>query len=96
MHPSVENAIASINNPEVQSFVQQLSKYGLGVSVPHMHDEESLTLLPENLVVMEEDLRISFHPREDFKELNPVAWRWNENAQAVSCYQGCMGFTHGY
>jgi len=98
MHPMVENARCAIQEPEVKEMLQKLSKYGLGIFMPHMHPEEGGFLpLPKDTVQLEGDLKVSFVSSADplLEEAVPVGWIWDENhaIAAVSCY--CGGASHG-
>ena len=81
----VEEAIAAMNNPEVQQIVEKLSHYGLAVAVPHMHSDKGEFLpLPEDTVSIEENLNVSFKNRSDIDENStvPVMWTWDYESKS--------------
>jgi hypothetical protein len=49
---ALRNTQESIDLPEVQEMLRKLSKYNLGISMPHMHNEETGNFqpLPKELV----------------------------------------------
>jgi hypothetical protein len=94
----------SIDLPEVQEMLRKLSKYNLGISMPHMHNEETgdFQPLPKELVQVEADLKVSFSPIEEIPEeiqgqtirYVPVAWFWRDTEAvpvtvASMCYSYC-------
>jgi len=89
---SVDEAIAAMNNPDVQAMIKKLSKFGLAVSIPHMHlaDGEFLPL-PDNTLALEEDLRVTFKKRSDLdeKSIVPVQWRWDGDLDSAVVSAGC-------
>lgn len=90
MNLVIQNAINAISNADVQAIVQELAKYGLGVCVPHMHnDEDGFAPLPSDIVAVEENLVVSFKPRESLLDAIPVAWRWDGTMQTVQMCQCC-------
>lgn len=89
---SVDEAIASVNNPEVQAMMEKLSHFGLAVSIPHMHSSEGEFLpLPDNTLALEEDLRVTFKKRSDLveKSIVPVQWRWDGDLDSAVVSAGC-------
>lgn len=91
IHPDVQRAMDAVLLPEVQELIKQLSTFGLAVAAPHMHNEDGFFVpLPENRVVLESNLKMSF-PELGSSTLNsaiPVMWRWNGNLESVaSCAQ---------
>lgn len=90
MNQEIQNSINAISRPDVLTMIQELSKYGLGVCVPHMHNnEEGFAQLPNDIVAVEENLVVSFKHRASIIDAIPVAWRWNEELQAVQMCQCC-------
>ena len=98
MHAMVERAQRAIDEPEVQEMMRRLSKYGLGIFMPHIHPTDGgFAPLPDGIVQLEGDLKVSFVP-EGSKELEsaiPVGWAWDvDHAKAVAnCF--CGGASHG-
>ena len=94
----IEDAQIAIEEPEVQEILQRLSKYGLGVFVPHMHtEEEEFAELPIGFVQVETNLKVSFLPESEATGV-PVGWRWNEKNMVASrcsrCYKDEKGSHH--
>lgn len=86
-HPMVAKAVAAIETPEVQEMVKKLSEYGLGVFMPHLHTDKGFEVLPDNMVQLEQDLKVSFVDKGSplVKDAAPVGWAWNsENAEVVA------------
>ncbi|MBV8823954.1 MAG: hypothetical protein JO220_03035 [Hyphomicrobiales bacterium] len=95
--PELRLAQESINLPEVQEMLRKLSKYNLGICMPHMHDEETgqFQLLPKNTVQVEAGLRVSFRSTEDSDDVAgsiPVAWSWRDDGVTASmvCVAQCV------
>jgi hypothetical protein len=81
----------AVNNKEVQEAAQILAKYNLGICVPHMHDEEtgSIIPLPPGIITCERNLKVSFEEMAKTTELSvPVAWKWNGTDIEI-CYSCC-------
>lgn len=98
MHAMVEDAQRSIEEPEVQEMIRKLSKFGLGVFMPHMHPPEGgFAPLPPGTVQLEGNLKVSFVDERstDLDSAVPVGWAWDgSQAKAVAnCY--CGGASHG-
>ncbi len=78
----------SIHLPEVQEMLKRLSKYNLGICMPHMHDEETGAFepLPDDVVQVEDAMEVTFRPRKparaDERSL-AVGWVWREGARGV-------------
>ena len=93
--PEIENALASIDIPEVQEMIRRLAPFNLGVCVPHMHlPNIDFAPLPKDLVQVEEDCRVSWISRsklEAMPESIPVAWRWVDDGvqAAAKCMSVC-------
>jgi hypothetical protein len=101
--PDLRLAQQSINLPEVQEMLRKLSKYNLGISMPHMHDEETgqFQFLPKGTVQVEAGLQVSFRSTEHSDEANgsiPVGWFWRDDGvtATVECVARCvmMGTMH--
>ena len=76
--------------PEVQEMLERLSKYKLGIFMPHMHDEKTggLQLLSDDIMQVESGLQVSFKLTEEIAnqldQFLPVAWLWRAGATSVS------------
>ena len=76
--------------PEVQEMLERLSKYKLGIFMPHMHDEKTggFQLLADDVMQVESGLQVSFKPTEEITNQSdqfvPVAWLWRTGATSVS------------
>ena len=86
--PRIRAAQAAIHVPEVQDMLRRLSEYGLGISMPHMHDEltGNFAPLPTGLIQVESGLKVSFEPAGDVAEraesFMPVGWAWRDGGSA--------------
>ncbi|MCA9015758.1 MAG: hypothetical protein KDA77_10545 [Planctomycetaceae bacterium] len=81
-----------VTKPRVQDLIRELSTYGLGVCVPHMHDEQTgeFLPLPEDKVQSESQLKVTFIQRNSLTDNDiPVAWKWNDELQVVQTCQVC-------
>lgn len=92
----IQTAIEAVNLPEIQEMLKKLSKYNLGICVPHKHGEITggFEGLPPNEIQMENNLEVSFMDISEISKIQavPVAWRWQEdgiNASAM-CVSGCV------
>jgi len=89
IHHEIEKAI---NNPKIQEIMKELSLYGLGISVPHAHDENgNLIPLEQGMASYEDDLQVSFRSVEDESNGNylTVGWRWNNESGTPEPVQKC-------
>jgi hypothetical protein len=92
---SLQNSQEAIDLPEVEEMVKALSAYGLGVFMPHMHDDETggFQVLPAGVTSVEEDLQVSFRPSADLPDEGtrryvPVGWVWDSErgvTPAMAC-----------
>ena len=79
----------AIHFPEVQHMLRRLSKYRLGIFMPHMHDETTgqFQSLPDQIMQVESGLEVSFHASEEIATQTdrflPVGWFWR-NGEATS------------
>lgn len=95
-------AQSAIELPEIQEILQKLSKYNLGITMPHKHNELTgdFESLAENEMQMENDLSVSFMQKEEAAKLNavPVSWMWSENAVTPSqqCVVACFSASGGH
>lgn len=91
MKALIKAAQEAVNDEEVQQAARTLAKYGLGICIPHMHDEKTgeLLPLPTGMISCEQDLKVSF---KDIAHLDrgmvPVAWRWGNRGFEV-CASCC-------
>src|SRR5438067_11751046 len=61
LHPEIRRAMDALHHPEVQVMLERLARFGLGIAVPHMHNEAGKFLpLPADTVSFEEGVRVSF------------------------------------
>lgn len=85
----------AIQLPEIQDIIKVLSKYNLGVCMPHMHDSLNgdFLILPHDTVQVEGGLQVDFKKIEDVDLNNniPVGWRWQDDGVKASatCFQFC-------
>ena len=76
----------AIQLPEVQEMLRRLSEYQLGIFMPHRHDEQTgaFQLLPDEVVQVEFDLKMSFLPTQEIANridrYLPVGWLWRAGA----------------
>ena len=93
-NPELQEAVRAVNLPEVQDILEKLGKYGLGVALPHMHSEDGMVPLPENMVSSEDNLKVSFRKRDEpgDKSALPVMWRCGDEVNSVAyCGAECGG-----
>ncbi len=80
--PALRTAQEATHLPEVQEMLRRLSAHGLGIFMPHMHDEETgdFLPLPDQVVQVESGLAVSFQPSSEVAlqagRFLPVAWVW--------------------
>ena len=83
---SLSTAQAAIRLPELQDMLQRLSEYGLGIFMPHVHDEVTgeFRSLPDHLMQVESGLATSFQPIEEIatERFLPVGWFWRAGGRA--------------
>jgi hypothetical protein len=86
----------AVNLPEVQEMMKRLSKYNLGICMPHMHDDEQgrFQPLPQDMVQVETDLEVHFLKRSEAQKIPsvPVAWQWVDNGieSMAVCVSQCV------
>ena len=86
---ALRSAQAAIHLPEVQDMLRRLSKYNLGVFMPHMHDAQTgeFRPLPEDVMQVESGLDVSFQPMADIASRQDrflsVGWCWRAGAAAT-------------
>ena len=91
--PALRTAQAAVHCPEVQEMLRRLSGYGLGIFMPHMHDEQTgeFLPLPDQVMQVESGLEVSFQPAgaiaDQTHRFLPVAWCWRAGpaAPAAAC-----------
>jgi len=96
-HPILVSAITAVyREPEVHEAMKVLGKYGLGVLLPHAHDEQNrLIPLPYDEMQVEENLSVTFVKVDqnnlDIKKVGTiVGWRANADG-TVDFASGCSG-----
>ena len=83
-------AQAAIHLPEVQDMLRKLSRFNLGVFMPHMHDEATGDFKPlaDDVVQIESALEVSFKSimavSDQGERFLPVGWIWRAGASSVS------------
>ncbi|MDJ1182902.1 hypothetical protein [Roseofilum casamattae] len=88
----VATATKAVQDPKVQAMIEELSSYGLGVCMPHMHDEnaeEEFSQLPKGMVSYEENLKVSFVDASEVANQVPVAWVWDADSESVVVIGAC-------
>ncbi len=80
--PALRAAQEAIHLPEVQEMLRRLSAHGLGIFMPHMHDEEDgdFQPLPHHVMQIESGLEVSFQfsagIASQTERFLPVGWFW--------------------
>ena len=88
--PILTTAQEAIHLPEVQEMLHKLSHHGLGIFMPHMHNEPTgeFQVLPDDVVQVESGLAVSFQPKtQNFSHVDrflPVGWFWRKGASTIS------------
>jgi hypothetical protein len=83
---ALRTAQAAIHLSEVQEMLRRLSEHGLGIFMPHMHDERTghFQPLPDQFMQVESGLEVSFQPTAEIAKhadrFLPVAWVWRDAA----------------
>jgi hypothetical protein len=78
----LRTAQEAIHFPDVQEMLRRLSAHGLGIFMPHMHDEQTgeFEPLPDQIMQVESGLEVSFRPIKDIESQSgrflPVGWFW--------------------
>ena len=91
--PALNAAQEAIHFPEVQEMLRKLSMHGLGIFMPHMHDEQTgeFQPLPDQVTQVESGLAVSFQPADEVAKQTdqflPVGWVWR--AAACSTAAAC-------
>ncbi len=83
----IQRAKNSIELPEVQKILGILDKYGLGIILPHMHDEDGFMIpLPKGVIGFEDSLQVAFRSADDPEVLagEAVGWRWDPDSGRTS------------
>lgn len=97
IHPEIRRALEAVESPEVQEIIKQLSQHGLAVALPHSHGINGNFLpLPNNQVVFESGLRVSFVEKDSLllESAIPVMWRWDGKTEAVASCATCDFYLH--
>jgi hypothetical protein len=88
--PGLRSAQAAVQLPEVQEMLRRLSGHGLGIFMPHMHDEKSgdFLSLPDDVTQVEAGLEVSFQPAAEIASqadrFVPVAWLWRAGSMTTA------------
>jgi hypothetical protein len=88
--PGLRAAQAAMQSQEVQEMLRRLSAHGLGICMPHMHDENTgeFQLLPDELMQVETGLEVSFQVTAEIVlqagRFMPVAWVWRDGMSMPS------------
>ncbi len=88
--PALITAQAAMQSAEVQEMLRRLSAYGLGICMPHMHDEATgeFQPLPDEIMQIEAGLAVSFQPTAEIARqagrFLPVAWVWRDGVSMPS------------
>ncbi len=94
----LRQAQKAVQLSEVQEMLRRLSKYNLGIFMPHIHDEDtgSFGSLPDGITQVEDGLQVSFHPEselvdEENRTYLPVGWYWRKGDTAsMACVTRCV------
>ena len=82
--PALRTAQAAMQSGEVQEMLRRLSAHGLGIFMPHMHDENTGEFQPlaRQLMQVESGLAVSFQATAEIAaqadRYLPVAWVWRD------------------
>lgn len=88
--PALRAAQDAMQSAEVQEMLRRLSTHGLGICMPHMHDEVTgeFQLLPDQLMQVEAGLTVSFQPTAEVTRqagrFLPVTWVWRDGMSMPS------------
>ena len=88
--PTLSTAQAAIQLPEVQDMLRRLSAFGLGIFMPHQHDEATgeFLPLPADVMQVERGLAVSFQRLDEIANQTasylPVGWLWRADAPTVA------------
>ncbi len=88
--PRLRSAQAAVQLPEVQEMLRRLSSHGLGIFMPHMHDERTgeFLSLPDDVTQVEAGLEVSFQPSTEIANqadrFLSVAWVWRHDMSMTS------------
>jgi hypothetical protein len=96
MNHNYEKAQKFLNTTEGVEIARSLATHGLGIFVPHMHEDSSgeALPLPTGVVSHEDNLRVSFKNRQELDgKAVPVGWRWN--GTEVEMCSACCGMDGG-
>ncbi|MEP6876983.1 MAG: hypothetical protein ABI887_21695 [Burkholderiales bacterium] len=88
--PALRTSQAAIQSAEVQEMLRRLSAHGLGICMPHMHDENTGEFQPlaRQFMQVESGLEVSFQPTAGIAthagRFLPVAWVWRDGMSMPS------------
>ena len=90
MPAALRTAQAAMQSAEVQEMLRRLAAHGLGICMPHMHDEKTGEFQPlsDQLTQVEAGLAVSFQPTAEITthagRFLPVAWVWRDGMSMPS------------
>ena len=98
MPAELQIAQNAIDLPEVQEMLRKLSKYNLGIYMPHMHDDDTgeFRPLPTGFTQVEDALKVSFEPADQVadtvdRSYVPIGWFWVDGAHPMAvCTNRCV------
>ena len=67
--------------------LRKLDEFGLGIILPHMHDQDGYMIsLPEGIVGFEDMLQVEFRSTDDpdVQSGAAVGWRWDQDKNQTS------------
>jgi hypothetical protein len=87
---STIEGLRSKDKERIEAIAKELSQYGLGIFVPHAHDENgNIVPLPEGIVLHESGLKVRFIPQGNVPlDSVAVGWRW-DNGALIACAHCC-------
>ena len=99
---ALRTAQDAMHLPEVQDMLRRLSKYQLGIFMPHMHDEATgqFQTLPEEVMQVESGMAVTFQSTGaiagQMDRFLPVGWVWRDGtAKACSACEMAPDETPG-
>jgi hypothetical protein len=77
----IANASTALKEPEVLDILEQLAAHGLGIYLPHMHDDAGdFAPLPAGLIQVEDELQVSFCQESEARG-TAVSWLWQNQVR---------------
>mgnify|MGYP006865168162 CR=1 FL=1 len=100
MSEMLAKAHRAMEEPEVQEMLQKLSAYGLGIFMPHQHDEQTgdYRPLPSGKVAVERNLQVTFEDASSgvMETCSAVGWQWDGDVKAAAACVYCMDVQQGH